>query len=71
MSLEVQNVEEAISLLKKAVKFSTIDGVKHLDFSLCVADERIFFQKALMLAQLEVENGTLTQEDLKKRLGLI
>jgi hypothetical protein len=36
-----------------------------------VADDRIYFQKALMLAQLEVEKGTLTQEDLKKRLGLI
>ena len=71
MSLEVQNLDQAISLLKKIVKFSAIEGQKHIDLSVGLAEERIYYQKALMFAQLEVEKGTLTAEELKQRLGLI
>ncbi|MBC7714261.1 MAG: hypothetical protein H7177_13035 [Rhizobacter sp.] len=63
-------LDAAITLLRKAVKWSEVKNQKHLDFSLCVADERRVYQEALMYAQLEVEKGTLTQDELKARLGL-
>jgi hypothetical protein len=71
MSLTVDNLDQAILLLKNVVKYSAIDGQKHLDFSICIAEERASYQKALMLAQTEVEKGTLSSDELKKRLGLI
>ena len=63
-------LDAAITLLKKAVKWSEVKNQKHIDLSLCVAVERPLYQQALMITQLEVEKGTLTQDDLKARLGL-
>jgi hypothetical protein len=62
--------DEATKLLKKAVKLSEVKNQKHIDLSLCTADERPLYQKALVVANLEVEKGTLTQDQLKTILGL-
>jgi hypothetical protein len=63
-------LDAAINLLKKVVKWSEVKNQKHLDLSICVAEERPLMQKALMITSLEVEKGTLTQDELKTRLGL-
>ncbi len=63
-------LDEAIKLLLKAVKWSEVKNQKHIDLSVCVAQERPLLQKALVIANLEVEKGTLTQDELKMRLGL-
>lgn len=63
-------LDEAIVLLRKAVKWSEVKNQKHIDLSLCIAEDRPLLQKALIVANLEVEKGTLTQDDLKIRLGL-
>ncbi|MBC7538001.1 MAG: hypothetical protein H7281_04220 [Bacteriovorax sp.] len=62
--------DEAVNLLKKFVKFSEVKNQKHIDLSLCTADERPQAQRALVIANLEVEKGTLTQVQLLARLGL-
>lgn len=62
--------DEAVHLLKKAVKFSEVKNQKHIDLSLCIANERPLYQKALMIVNLEVEKGTLTLDQLKVKLGL-
>ena len=62
--------DEATKLLKKAVKLSEVKNQKHIDLSLCTADERPLYQKALVVANLEVEKGTITQDQLKTILGL-
>ncbi|MDO9184135.1 MAG: hypothetical protein Q7U04_17105 [Bacteriovorax sp.] len=62
--------DEALSLLKKFVKFSEVKNQKHIDLSLCTADERILGQRALVIVNLEVEKGALTQDQLKIKLGL-
>lgn len=63
-------LEEAITHLKKIVKFSTIEGQRHLDLSVAVAHERPTMQKALVIVKNEVEKGTLTDLELKNRLGI-
>ena len=63
-------LDEAIVILRKAVKWSEVKGQKHIDLSLCIAEERPLYQKALVIANLEVEKGSLTQDELKLRLGL-
>ena len=64
------SLDEAIVLLRQAVKWSEVKNQKHIDLSVCIAEDRPLFQKALIVANLEVEKGTLTQDDLKIRLGL-
>ena len=63
-------LDEAVTILRKAVKWSEVKGQKHIDLSICIAEERPLFQAALVVANTEVEKGTLTQDDLKTRLGL-
>lgn len=63
-------LNEAVELLKKAVKFSEVKNQKHIDLSICVAHERPLFQKALVIANDEVAKGTLTQSELLSRLGI-
>ena len=63
-------LDEAITILKNAVKYSEVKNQKHLDLTLVSAQERPFYQTALVVANLEVEKGTLSQDDLKSRLGI-
>jgi len=65
------DLESAIKLLKNIVKESHLPGQKHIDLTLAQADERAEYEKALMLTRQEVIKGTLSEEDLKIRLGLI
>lgn len=62
--------DEAVNLLKKYVKFSEVKNQKHIDLSVCTAQERPMAQRALILANLEVEKGTLTKDQLIAKLGL-
>lgn len=64
------NLEEAISLLKNAVKYSEVKNQKHIDLTLCSADERPKYQKALVILNDEVKKGTLTETELKTKLTL-
>lgn len=63
-------LDEAIKLLRNAVKYSHLDNQKHLDLTLVQADQRADYEKALMICRQEVIKGTLTDADLKTRLGL-
>ena len=65
------SLDEAIILLKKAVKYSAVKNQKHVDLSICGAEERPLFQKALIVVNLEVEKGTITKDQLIARLGLV
>lgn len=69
-TLQAMTLDEAIKLLKRAVKYSEVKGQKHIDLSLVTAEERPVLQRALVFANLEVQKGTLTQDELKARLGL-
>ncbi len=64
------NLDESISLLKKAVKYSEVKNQKHIDLTLCSAEEIPLFQKALVIVHEEVKKGTLTDANLKSRLNL-
>jgi len=62
--------DEAINILKKYVKYSEVKNQKHIDLSLCVVQERQLAQRALVIANVEVEKGNITQDQLKSKLGL-
>lgn len=62
--------DEAVAFLKKFVKYSEVKNQKHIDLSLCVAEDRLIGKKALMVARLAVEKGEVTEDQLKQKLGL-
>ncbi len=63
-------LDQAIDLLKKAVKDSHLDNQKHIDLTLVDASVRADYEKALMVCQANVAQGHLTDDELKIRLGL-
>lgn len=62
--------DEAVNILKKYVKYSEVRNQKHIDLSLCTAPERPLAQRALIIANLEVEKGTITKDQFIAKLGL-
>ncbi len=64
------NYQEAVKLLKNAVKFSHIDGQKHIDLTLVDASERPTYQAALAYCRSQVAQEIISEEDLKNDLGL-
>ena len=66
-----EKFEEAISLLRNAVKYSHLDNQKHLDFSLVNESHLDDYQKAMITVQKAVKEGEVTQDELKRKLGLI
>jgi hypothetical protein len=68
---EELNFEQAVELLKNAIKYSNIEGQKHLDLSVVPASESERYQKALMITRQQVAQGLVSEDDLKHMLGLV
>lgn len=64
------NFEDAVELLKNAVKFSHIDDQKHIDLTLVDASQRSTYQNALVIVNRMVLDGKMTREELRHALGL-
>ena len=62
--------QEAVAVLKKAVKFSNIDNQKHLDLTLVDPAERATLQKALMFVKAMIVRGEITDAQFKTDVGL-
>lgn len=65
------NLEDALNLVRKAVKESHINNQRHVDLSVCTADKRSDTQEALVFLQALVAKGEMTDVELKEKLGLI
>ncbi len=63
-------LDEAINLLKKTVKYSAVKNQKHIDLTLVSAEELPLYEKALAIVTHEVQKGTITDKDLKQRIGI-
>ncbi len=66
-----KHLEEAINLLRRAVKDSHLENQKHLDLTLVSAHERGQFQRALIVTKESIRQGIISQDELDRRLGLI
>jgi hypothetical protein len=64
------NFDDAVKLLRNAVKYSNIKNQKHLDLSVINAKDRIDYQKALMVVQSSVARGEISQAEVNEKLGL-
>ena len=63
-------LQEALSYLKKAIKYSAVPGQKHLDPTLVPVEEREYFHKALMTVQSHIYKGELTKDEFEQKIGL-
>lgn len=61
---------EAVAFLRRFVKYSEVKNQKHIDLSLCLAEDRLKGQEALMVTRMAVEKGETTEEQLKIDLGI-
>jgi hypothetical protein len=64
------NLDEAISLLKNAVKYTGTIDQKHIDLTVVPADERHIYEKALACAQLSIKDGLITKDEFMRRVNL-
>ena len=66
-----EEFEKAVSLLKNAVKYSHLDNQKHIDFSLVNAPHLDEYKRAMVVVQTAVKEGEISQDELKRKLGLV
>jgi hypothetical protein len=62
--------EQAVELLKKTVKYSCIEGQKHLDLGLVMAGQRDQYQKALVVVRKAIAAGEKSEDEFKQLVGL-
>ena len=71
MTETIHSFEDAIHFLRKAVKYSNIDGQKHIDPALVNSEDLDNYRRSMIIVRKEVEAGTISEDDLKQKLGLI
>ena len=64
------SLNEAIKFLRNYVKFSHLESQKHIDPALVNATDLPTFEQALKVSRVAVNNGEISEEDLKQALGL-
>ncbi|MGE3611211.1 MAG: hypothetical protein AB7I27_16585 [Bacteriovoracaceae bacterium] len=63
-------LEAAIEVLKKAVKYTGTIDQKHIDLTLIPTEKRDLYTKALVVSQKAVLEGKISRDDLLKKLTL-
>ena len=71
MSAPNWTYEQAIEIVKKAVKESHLDNQRHIDLSVVNAEFRLETQNALAYLQSLVMRGQIEDDQLKRDLGII
>ena len=63
-------LEEAIEILKKAVKFTGKIDQKHIDLTIVPAKYRPVFQQALAVSQTSIKDGKISRDEFMRRIHL-
>lgn len=62
------HLDQAIELLRNAVKNNSTNGDNHIDLTLVRADVRPQYEEALKVAQLAIHKGVITKDDFLHRI---
>lgn len=60
----------AIELLKKAVKYPGTIDQKHIDLTVVPADQKHRYDEALKVAMTAIKDGTITRDEFNRRVHL-
>jgi hypothetical protein len=63
-------LDTAIELLKKAVKYTGTNDEKHIDLTLVSANDRPMYEEALKVSQLSIKEGKITRDEFLRRVHL-
>lgn len=64
------DLDQAIELLKTAVKHTGTIDQKHIDLTIVPAEKRHLYEKALAVAQLAIKDGKIAREEFLGRVRL-
>ncbi len=63
-------LNQAIELLKRAVKYTGVIDQKHIDLSVVPTEERSKFEAALKVVQMAISEGQIKREEFNRRVHL-
>lgn len=63
-------LEEAIKLLKRAVKYPGTIDQKHIDLTIIPVEEHAKFEQAMQVSQASIKEGKMSREEFNRRVGL-
>lgn len=64
------DLEQAIELLKNAVKYTGNIDQKHIDLTIVPADQRVQYEKAMAIGALSIKDGKITRDEFLRRVHL-
>jgi hypothetical protein len=64
------DLNQAITLLKTAVKHTGTIDQKHIDLTIVPTDVRPKYERALVVTKLAMDAGTISKDELNRRLEL-
>ncbi len=63
-------INQAIELLKRAVKYTGVIDQKHIDLSVVATEDRPKYEEALKVVQLAIKGGQITRDEFNRRVHL-
>ena len=64
------DLEQAINILKNAVKFTGTIDQKHIDLTIVPADKRPLYEKAMAVGAISIQEGKITRDEFLRRVHL-
>lgn len=64
------DLEQAIELLKTAVKNNGTNDERHIDLTLVPVGQKDLYEKALVVSKMAILDGKMTQDEFKKLVHL-
>ncbi len=63
-------LDNAIELLRNAVKATDTNDTKHIDLTLVPAEERATYEEAMKVSGLAIKEGKITRDEFLKRVHI-
>jgi hypothetical protein len=64
------DLDWAIELIKKAVKYTGTIDQKHIDLTIVPAENRHLYEEALAVSQASIKEGKITRDEFNRRVNL-
>jgi hypothetical protein len=70
MGARDMSLDQAIDLLKNAVKYTGTIEQKHIDLTIVPADKRALYEKAMAICQISIKDGKISKDEFLRRVHL-
>jgi hypothetical protein len=70
MGARDMSLDQAIDLLKNAVKYTGTIEQKHIDLTIVPADKRPLYEKAMAVCQISIKDGKISRDEFLRRVHL-